>query len=296
VVTSTSSTIRPSPIFFFSSLFSVENGLVITSNSPSLLHVEFPVLQTVSSYFELEGNEELLEISFPELTYVGDSVFIQQNNLTEVSFPTLTSLNGSLRIIEEENLSKIGFPQLVTCNGDFEISGISLLTNLEATKLNYVTGSLIVGSNALMSITSFPNLNYVGGELDLVFVEGGPQALTEISFPVLMSVGSRFYMAYNFVLKKASFPLLDTIGGIMDIELNTVLGHIDFSSLRFICANGISGTNTLQPDPTYVICPNLIDTVNCNTFHVVNVAEPTQGCQEEERIIKSSKFVVTVLF
>jgi hypothetical protein len=117
-------------------------GLLTLSNNSPKLNVSFPQLVggvnmtfrnigavSVPSLESLSGQLALVSTSVdsfsaPNLTHAGDLSIDENNSLTKVSFPQLTSLSGGLLISNNSKLDNItGFPKLQTVTGAVDITG-----------------------------------------------------------------------------------------------------------------------------------------------------------------------------
>lgn len=87
--------------------------------------VEVPSLETVNSSLRFDQNT-FTSFSAPNLTRVGDDdiSFINNEELTNLSFPLLESIGGSLTIVNNTKLEEIdGFPELETIGGAIRFGG-----------------------------------------------------------------------------------------------------------------------------------------------------------------------------
>ena len=123
---------------------SIKNSLDIEANDAmaSGLVVRFPQLQTaqnmtfrnctvidlsalanVTDKLGFYGND-FTSFSAPNLTTAGGLVFVDNTELTNISLPALTSINGTYQIHNNTKLTKIdGFQKLATVTGALEFNG-----------------------------------------------------------------------------------------------------------------------------------------------------------------------------
>jgi len=150
-------------------------------------------LDTVAT-LQIDNNNHLQEFS-TQVGNITSAVTINANgNDLEVSFPNLIwAANMTFR-----NVSSISIPSLAVVNGSLGFYG------------NYV------------SSLAAPNLTSVGsfatGLGSLAFVSN--DALTNISMPLLKSVGGANQIANNTDLNAISFPALTSVGGAIDFSGN----------------------------------------------------------------------------
>lgn len=118
-------------------------------------------LTTVNGSLSLESNT-FESFEFPELTSIGNSLSIEQNdNLEEFNFPELTSIGGALTIDDNENLNSFSyFPELKTIGGSVVISGD--FNNGTFPKLTKVAGGFNLTSTGSLSCSEFVSLNSDG--------------------------------------------------------------------------------------------------------------------------------------
>lgn len=86
---------------------------------------EVPALQTVNGSASF-GSNSFETFSAPNLTstQVGDIDFVGNNNLKNISFPQLTTIGGALLIANNTAIDDIdGFPKLKTVNGAIKLRG-----------------------------------------------------------------------------------------------------------------------------------------------------------------------------
>ncbi|KAH6875543.1 hypothetical protein BKA58DRAFT_123865 [Alternaria rosae] len=102
--------------------------------------VSVPSLERLNGSLGLYNNG-FESFSAPNLTSVGEAVALVANeNLSNVSFPQLTKISGNLQIANNSKLIEIdGFPVLKSIGGAFDMSGN--FTDVTTPKLNSVSGA-----------------------------------------------------------------------------------------------------------------------------------------------------------
>jgi len=224
-------------------------GDLVVQHAPNITSFGADSMQHIGGSFILNDCQILSSLTFPELTTVGDLEFEALPNLQQLGFTTsiaqahtlniqntfLTTLNGinlqkvssvtvvnnpllqaismqvsnisgSLTISSNGNHLKASFPNLETAqNLTFRDS-----SSIDIPSLANVTGSLGFYENSFQSLST-PNLTLVGGTLAFV----SNSQLTNISMPILKTIGGGFQVQNNSVLDDVSnsFPKLQSIGG-----------------------------------------------------------------------------------
>lgn len=85
--------------------------------------VMLPSLANVSQYLGFYGNT-MQTFSAPNLTTTGGLVFVDNTALTNISFPSLTAVNGSFQIANNTMLKQVNnFAQLQTVTGGLDMNG-----------------------------------------------------------------------------------------------------------------------------------------------------------------------------
>lgn len=120
-------------------------------------------LGNVTDSLTLAANGKNVSAIFPNMLWANNMTF---RNVSQVSIPSLASVNGSLGFYSNEfsmlsaaNLTKVGGSLSFVSNPD--------LTNISMPALTTVTGGFQVANNTELDIVeSFPKLATVGGALD----------------------------------------------------------------------------------------------------------------------------------
>lgn len=132
------------------------------ANNPYLNDINMQ-LGNVSNTLILEANGRNVSAIFPNLEWANNMTF---RNVSEVSIPSLASINGSMGFyanffesLSAPNLTLVGQTLAFVSNED--------LTNISMPELKTVGGGLQLANNtALKTIDGFPRLQTVGGALD----------------------------------------------------------------------------------------------------------------------------------
>jgi len=235
----------------FPSLHHVKQRSILVLENNGLTNVEFPELETAVNIY-IQSNENLTSsVKFPQLTYCG--IFsINVCPVTSLSFPKL----GSLQLIEVnylDNLITLDFPMLTHVNEYFHIWHASSVQAIEV-----------------------PQLSYVGGNF---WLQGS--AMTNISCPVLSSIGGLLYIKNNQILQNVSFPMLKSIELTVTLMQPLADYFVDFSRLRSVCSSfAQNNSNVLDGGTTFILCPNLLNAGNCKNFPAEKVVPPQGGCSQ----------------
>ncbi|KKK19380.1 hypothetical protein AOCH_005033 [Aspergillus ochraceoroseus] len=227
-------------------------GSLSCSNGANITSLSAPSLATIDDAFDLEGLTSLTELSFPDLTSVGDINFQALPLLSALTFTTgvteagsvsivntgLNSLDGislktvgSFVITENTQLQTVNVnnlknaTNLINFAGNMESLDVSFpnlatgtnmtfrnVTSVSVPSLTTLTGQLGFWGNLFESFSA-PNLTETG---DLVFNDNAK--LSNITMPVLKTVNGGFLITLNDDLDDINFP-----------DLQTVTGAIDFS-------------------------------------------------------------------
>ena len=224
-------------------------GDLVVQHAPNITSFGADSMQHIGGSFILNDCQILSSLTFPELTTVGDLEFEALPNLQQLGFTTsiaqahtlniqntfLTTLNGinlqkvssvtivnnpllqainmqvsnisqSLTISSNGNHLKASFPNLETAqNLTFRDA-----SSVDIPSLANVSGSLGFYENSFQSLST-PNLTLVKDTLAFV----SNSQLTNISMPILKTIGGGFQVQNNSVLDDVSnsFPKLQSIGG-----------------------------------------------------------------------------------
>ncbi|OJJ44755.1 hypothetical protein ASPZODRAFT_27392 [Penicilliopsis zonata CBS 506.65] len=118
-----------------------------------------PSLTTLSGELGFWGNT-FKKFSAPNLTTTGDLVFDDNPDLTNISMPVLTTVNGGFEIIVNDKLSVISFPDLETVTGAVDFSGEFDTVSLPS--LKEVKGGFNVQSTGNFTCSAFKSLRAAG--------------------------------------------------------------------------------------------------------------------------------------
>jgi hypothetical protein len=170
---------------------------------------------------------------------------IDNNNRLKTFSTQIANITSSVNINSNGNSLDVSFPNLIwAANMTFRnVSTVSIPS------LAVVNGSLGFYGNYMSSIAA-PNLTSVGstanGQGSLAFVANAK--LSNISMPLLKTVGGADQIANNTALYTISFPALTTVGGAIDFSgnfttpslpaLNNVKGGFNVQSKSQIDCSG----------------------------------------------------------
>ncbi|KAI5359895.1 putative Receptor L-domain superfamily [Septoria linicola] len=145
-------------------LGNVTDSLTFTNNGAELV-AEFPNLEWANNI----TIRNLSSVSVPSLSSVNGSLGFYGNTFESLSAPNLTNVGGSLAFVSNDQLSNITLPELTTVGGGFQIANNSALEN----------------------INGFPKLETVGGALDFT------GSFNNVELPALGDVRGAFTMLSN---------------------------------------------------------------------------------------------------
>jgi len=225
-------------------------GDFVVDGATNVTSVTANSLQSIGGKFTLNNIQLLTEVSFPELTSVGDLNFLGLPNLATLGFAKniqqvkslniqntfLSSLTGinlqnvnSITITNNRMLQSLSF-QVTKVAGTIILEGngdrfnaefpnletaqnftIRTCAGISIPSLKNVTGTLGFYENSVETISAV-NLTAVGQTLA---VNANPK-LTNVSMPILKTIGGGFQVQNNTALKEVEFPAVQTIGGAFD--------------------------------------------------------------------------------
>ncbi|RKF76066.1 Protein ecm33 [Golovinomyces cichoracearum] len=181
-------------------------------------------LETVQT-LQIDNNNRLKTFS-TQIANVTSSLNINSNgNNLDVSFPNLVrAANMTFR-----NVSTISIPSLATVEGSLGFYG-NYMPSISAPNITSVgskadgQGSLALVANSKMSNISMPLLKTVGGAVQIA----NNSALTGISFPALTYVGGAIDFSGNF--STPELPALENVKGGFNMQSTTNIDCSEFDT------------------------------------------------------------------
>lgn len=120
-------------------------------------------LGNVGNLFNLNANGLQLKVNLPNLIWASNLTF---SNITQLSLPSLQTINGSLRMDSNFFTSFLAPNLTETQTGDVSFVSNAMLSNLSLPVLTKCGGAIIVANNTkLDEINSFPKLQTIGGAI-----------------------------------------------------------------------------------------------------------------------------------
>lgn len=178
-------------------------------------------LETIGGILRLERLTMLQEASFPALTSAG-SVRLLGSSVETLRLPELQTASG---ILIDQNLGVAPIDQLQLTSLD-----LSSLATVNAFQMSF---------SALASL-SLPSLTTAG-----IFELRGNYLLTELSLPLLSSVGDYFYLSSHAVLERLELPSLTSVQQLV-VTGNPVLTSIALPALETIGSLSVDGNSSLS--------------------------------------------------
>lgn len=121
-------------------LGNVSTGLVLEANGQDL-QVEFPNLIWANNM----TIQNVTDLSIPSLASVNGSIGFYANYFDSVAAPNLTQVGGSLSVVSNEHLTKVSFPELKLIVGGLLIANNTHLENIDGfNRLTAVGGAVNV--------------------------------------------------------------------------------------------------------------------------------------------------------
>lgn len=135
---------------------------VSVTNNPYLTSVSMQ-LGNVTKSLTFGANGRDLTIEFPNLVWAYNMTF---RNCSDVSIPSLASINGSLGFYSD-SFESLAAPNLTSVGGSLSFVSCNAVTNITMPELTTIGGGFQIANNtALGEINGFPQLKTVGGALD----------------------------------------------------------------------------------------------------------------------------------
>ncbi|KAL2073177.1 hypothetical protein VTL71DRAFT_10501 [Oculimacula yallundae] len=211
-------------------------------------------LNTVGT-LQIDNNNNLKNFD-TQIANITNALNINANgNQLQVTFPNLIwAANMTFR-----NISSIKFPSLATVNGSLGFYG-NYMESIAAPNLTSIgsfangVGSLAIVANGKLSNITFPLLKSVGGADQIA----NNTNLNAISFPALATVAGAIDFTGNFTTPE--LPKLQDIKGGFNVQSQQVIDCAGFESQsggkgtviqgKFICKSATATTSTLDGTTT----------------------------------------------
>ena len=191
---------------------------------------------------EIDKDNNIIGYSNPQLTQVGNSFLVFNNQLSELNLPQLTQV-GNYFLRYNNQLSELNLPRL-TQVGDNFLGCNKQLSELKLPQLTQV-GSNFLECNNQLSELNLPRLAQVGDG----FLQFNEQ-LSELNLPQLTQVGGGF-LQFNEQLSELNLPRLTQVGNNF-LGCNNQLSELNLPQLTqlgdnfFRCNNQLSELNLSQ--------------------------------------------------
>lgn len=132
------------------------------ANNPYLNDIEMQV-GNITTRLVLEANGRNVSAIFPNLIWAFNMTF---RNVSEISIPSLASVNGSMGFYSNE-IESLMAPNLTTVGGSLSFVSNSNLQNISMPALTTISGGFQIANNtAYDNVNGFNKLKTVGGALD----------------------------------------------------------------------------------------------------------------------------------
>lgn len=142
-------------------LESVDTFVVTNNNYLNQISMQ---VESISDRIELAANGRDVEAEFPNLQWAYNMTLA---NVSSVSIPSLSSVNGSLGFYSNF-IESVSAPNLTNVGGGLSFVANADLTNASFPELTTISGGLLIANNtAFEEITGFPALTRVGGAVDI---------------------------------------------------------------------------------------------------------------------------------
>lgn len=123
---------------------------------------------SVGTLLNIASNGLALSVDLPNLIWASNATF---RNASTISIPSLSVINGTLTF-DENTLSSLSAPNLTSIGdakhgiGSFTFVGNPGVQNLTFPALTSIAGANEIANNTALTTISFPALTYVGGAID----------------------------------------------------------------------------------------------------------------------------------
>lgn len=135
---------------------------ISVTNNPYLTSVNMQ-LGNVTKSLTFGANGRDLQIEFPNLIWAYNLTF---RNCSDVSIPSLASINGSLGFYSN-GFESLSAPNLTSVGSSLSFVSCDAVTNITMPELTTIGGGFQIANNTKLSqINGFPQLKTVGGALD----------------------------------------------------------------------------------------------------------------------------------
>ncbi|MFV8515918.1 leucine-rich repeat protein [Mycoplasma sp. Z244B] len=196
----------------------IQNGILFKWNNASGNIEDNSVKKIISGVFL--NNEDITSVSFPNVTSIGDSAFYGATNLTSVSFPNATYI-GSNAFENATGLTTVSFPNVTTI-GKWAFYYATSLTSATMPKLKEVGWQAFECTPKLTSkiVANDKLVKWSGASGDIIdssitsIAEGAfknNQNITSVSFPNVTTIGESAFKGATG-LTTVSFPNVITLG------------------------------------------------------------------------------------
>ncbi len=213
----------------FINLETLDGGIYVTDNN-SITSLSFPQLQSISGELKATNSNQLSSLSLPNLISIGGDVALGTDTrngqwdqtlsaLTSVDFSNLTTIVGSVNIVNTTVITSLNFPKLETVSTGTDTQGLFIFANNKPSALTSISlpSLTTVGAyhgvyvniqiNQLPNLTALnlSNLTTVGGSLNISDVP----LLTSLSLPNLVNTSA--FSVYQTGATSLSVPNLQSI-------------------------------------------------------------------------------------
>ena len=239
-----------------------QEDIKITLNKDNqMLELSNPNVELVGNNF-LELNKTLQMIDFPNLKKIGDSFLQFNSKIQSISLPKLQKVGDSF--LEYNNcLKTLDLPNLKTVGDNF-MKENEILRVINCPKLQKV-GDHFLSFNRCLKTVDFPNLQ----EVDDCFMNDN-RILQTINCPNLQKVG-HFFLNQNGMLEMLDLPSLKEAGYYF-MEENEILQIIDMPALQKVgsyflkkneCLKIVDLPNLEKIDDNFLFKNKILETINC---------------------------------
>jgi hypothetical protein len=125
-------------------------------------------IANITQSLTIDSNGQLLDLAFPNLIWAANMTL---RNVSSVSIPSLTTVNGSLGFLENYFTEIVALNLTTVGNTGTNIGSLAFvanpsLTNISMPALQSIGGANQIANNSALTAIDFSSLQVIGGSLD----------------------------------------------------------------------------------------------------------------------------------
>ena len=182
---------------------------------------------------------------------VQGTVWVEDANLTTLTFPALKTVSGNFIVQMNFNLTSLDLPALTNVGGEFHLQTNPSLTSLTVPSLTTI--QTLNWRDLSFAVLDVPQLAQTTADFDLTDCNG----LTDVTMPNLTAVAGDFVIANTTVASLAGLSQLSSVGGAFVMEYNCALSSSAAQTLwqQVATQQGVGGAVTVANNAGTGSCP-----------------------------------------